>query len=145
MSIKQKSKIIITTDGAEIEVSRMKWKAARSFLRMVAEQLGAMFKEGSLVDALRKAKEAQTEGEALNVIGAILDSLPNIITGSLDISSHLMRSCTALTPEQIDNLDLPDALAVIAAALELNADDDLKNSLAGIAGRVVALLPAKKN
>ena len=144
MSIKQKSKIVITSDGAEIEVSRMKWKAARSFLRMVAEQLSAMFKEGSLIDALRKAREAQSEGEALNVISTLLDSLPAIITGGVDISSHLIRNCTALSPEQVDNLDMADALAVIGAAMELNADDDLKNSLAGIAVRVTAMLPAKK-
>lgn len=142
MTIKQKSKIVILADGREIEVQRMTWKAGREFMRMLAAQIQILFKEGQLIDMLRKAQVE--ESKSFELISSILETLPNIIASSEEMLAHLTRNTVKMTPADFDQIDLHDALKCVEASIEINLDDELKNSFGSIVRNVARLmLPAR--
>lgn len=120
-SIKQRT-LTIDLDDRKIIVRRMKWQAARAFLKKLA---GHLAKLGTSLDD-------------------ILPRLPEIVTSADDLATDLVINSSDLTAEELDQLDSAQAMAVIAAAVELNLGDDLKNSCAGIAAHLAALTPATK-
>jgi hypothetical protein len=120
-TIKQRS-ITIELESRKITVRRMRWAAARTFLKKLA---GHIAKLGtSLNDALAK--------------------LPELIAGADELAVELVVNSTDLAAEDFDKLDVAEAAAVLAAAVELNLGEDLKNSFAGIAANLGALKPATK-
>jgi|JFJP01.2.fsa_nt_gi hypothetical protein len=144
MSLKTRSKLVRLGDCTEVEVRTMRLLPARAFIAMLVAQFIATMKEGGLLESLQKFRDNQTEEGGLSLLTSLADALPSIITGSLDMSSHLLRNATELTPKQIDELYIDDALLLLNAALELNVNEELKNSLAGIVRQALVLISAKK-
>lgn len=118
-TIKQKS-LTLEFDATKVIVRRMYWKAAKDFMKLLAKHLGGL--GTNLAD--------------------ILPRLPEVITSADELAAHLVVNSTDLTAAQFDQLDLAQAMAVIEAAIELNAGAELKNSFAGIAAALGGLMPA---
>ena len=118
-TIKQRTRTHITSANSQITIRRMTWKAARDFLKMLAQHVA---KIGGKFDA-----------------ETIMTRLPELITGADVLVDHLLRHSTGLESDKLDALDPADALALIDIALELNTGDDLKKSFAGIAEKIGAL------
>ena len=143
-TIKQKTAIVTIEGGpgaAEqtIEVRRMRWKAAREFLRKLAGVVTQLIHDGKL------GQLAAAEGlEKLNLLDVLAGQLPTIVEQSEELIMLLVTQSTSLTAEQFDALDALAASEVLNAALGVNCDDDLKNSWAGIAAKLTALMPAAK-
>ncbi len=137
-TIKQKTAVVQIDGGPgaaarSIEVHRMFWKPAKEFLRMLAEVYAG------LANTIAGASDGRIEG-----LEAMLKQLPEIITQSDTLVTALVTRSTALTPEQLDQLDLLAASETIRTALEVNLDDELKNSFAGIVRTIAGLMPAQK-
>jgi hypothetical protein len=143
-TIKQKTATVTIEGGpgaAEqtIEVRRMRWKAAREFLRKLAGVVTQLIHDGKL------GQLAAAEGlEKLNLLDVLAGQLPAIVEQSEELIMLLVTQSTSLTAEQFDALDALAASEVLNAALGVNCDDDLKNSWAGIAAKLTALMPAAK-
>jgi hypothetical protein len=110
----------------------MRWKATRQFLKLFGN---------AYTDFI---KGAMSSGLAENQKLAIVSQLPELIAQSDVLSAFLVTSATDLTAEQLDALDGLVASEVLRVALEVNLDDEIKNSFAGIGAAVAALMPAKK-
>ncbi len=129
-TIKQKSVIVDIEGGKRIEVRRMRWKGTRDFFRKFAEVIGALYK-GASADA--------TLGKLL------VEKAPELISGSDELVTLLCTQSTDLSLDELDNLDVLSASEVLRCSLELNLDDELKNSWAGIGARIAGLMPAKSS
>lgn len=128
-TIKQKTVLVTAEDGSRIEVRRMAWKGLRDFLR-------------SLANVVRSIYQGSTPEQPTWAL--ILAKLPEIITGSDELVVILCTKSTDLKPDEFDNLDALTASNVLSAAIGVNFDDEVKNSLAGIVGKIAALMPAAK-
>lgn len=126
-TIKQKSAFVEIEGGKRIEVRRMRWKSSRDFLRELAR----------LVTSIRPS--APTENGAW--ASAIFANIPEIIAGSDVLVTLLCTSSTGLSLEEFGELDALTALEVLRESLAINCDDEVKNSLAGIAGALSGLMP----
>ncbi len=136
-TIKQRTAPFTLADGTAIVVRRMPWKAACAFIMKLGAHLSGI--AGDYYATLR----AQTAGTlAPDFIGAILPKLPDLIGNSEELAAYLIEHSTGLPRDQVDKLDLGDALAIIDLALGLNTGADLKNSCAGIGAKLAALMPA---
>jgi len=144
MSFKNRSKIVQLGDGSEVEVRTMRLLAARSLVSVVTAQLITVMKQGGILETLQGFRANPTEEGGASMLIAMADSMPSLIAGSMEASSHLLRNATELTPKQIDELYIDDALALISVALELNINEELKNYLAVIVRQGFALVTAKK-
>lgn len=120
-TIKQRT-LTLELEGRKIVVRRMKWQAARAFIKKLAAHLSKI--GASLNDALTK--------------------LPELIAGADELAVDLVINSTDLKAEDFDQLDIAEAAAVLNAAVELNLGEELKNSFAGIAANLGALKPATK-
>jgi hypothetical protein len=125
MTIKQKTTFIEIEGGKRIEVRRMRWRAMRDFLR----------KLGAIVATFKKSSPDEKLG------AVIFARLPELVEGSDELITLLCTESTGLSLDDFGNLDALSASAVLAAALEINCDDEIKNSLAGIAKSVAGLIP----
>ncbi len=123
-SIKQRS-ITVELESSKIVVRRMKWQAARSFIKKLAAHLVNVTANG-------------TE------IAAVLAKLPELIISADELAVDLVINSSDLKVEDIDKLDVAEFAAVLYAAVDLNLGEDLKNSFAGIAATLGALVPATK-
>jgi hypothetical protein len=131
-TIKQKTALVKFEGAPHIEVRRMRWKATRQFLKLFGN---------AYTDFIKGAMEGGLEE---NQKLAILAQLPNLIAQSEVLSTYLVTNATDLTAEQLDALDGLLATEVLRVALEINLDDEIKNSFAGIGAAIVAMMPAKK-
>ena len=129
-TIKQKTVLVQIEGGQSIEVRRMRWKSMREFLKKLA---GAVSKIYGMVPA----------GDAPTILALLAGRLPEILAASDELSTLLVTGSTDLTAEALDNLDTVAAAAVIQAAIDLNLDEETKNSWAGIGRSVRALMPAE--
>ena len=120
-TIKQR-KITIELESRKIVVHRMKWQAARAFIKKLAAHLSSA---------------------GTNLENA-LASLPSLITNAEELAVDLVVNSTELKAEQLDELDVAEFAAILAAAVDLNLGDELKNSYAGISGTLTALMPAMR-
>jgi len=141
-SISQRTVDVETTFG-RITVRRLPWKKTLLFLKTLAGNF-------TLVqDLLRSARGAADEPSAdkLNLVALLLPKLPDVVLGVEGLADLLLQHAAGIERERIESLDTVDALRLIEAALEVNLDDDLKNSCAGIAGRlgVMAAISAKSS
>lgn len=118
-TIKQRTKAVPCI-GRTIVARRMAWKATRDFLKKLSAHIREM-------------------GVAKFDAAAVVAKLPEIITSADDLTEFLLVKSTDLTLEQINDLDTLDGLNLIEAALEVNLDDELKKSFAGIAAKIGAL------
>lgn len=130
-SIKQKKRSV-AVEGRTIEVRRMRWKAAREFLRKLGAAVAGLIKGGG-----------GTGSEGFSIAG-VVSLLPELIAQTDELATHLVINSTDLTAEQFDGLDALEAAEVLRTAVEINLDDEIKNSFAGIAERAAALMPAVK-
>lgn len=130
-TIKQRRIEVTLDEGRKVVVRRMRWKAAREFMRALSRQIKA-------VGMLEKARDGQVS------IGLefLLAKVEELIKGSEDLVALLVGSTTDLQPEQIDDLDLLELGEVIAAAIELNLGADLKNCWTGIGQKIGGLVGA---
>jgi len=85
--------------------------------------------------------------EAGNAVGvsvdAILPKLGQMIGSVEELTTFVLLNGTNITPEQLsEDLEFHQGFELIAAALELNAGDDLKNSCAGIGKTLSGLVSA---
>lgn len=117
--------ITLKLGDREVTVRRMYWKAARAFIKKLATHLTGIASSGT-------------------DLSAILPKLPELITSADDLTADLVSGSTDFTAEQIDQLDVAQFAAILDAAIELNLGEDLKNSFAGIAAKLEALIPATK-
>lgn len=112
--------ITVSTEGRQIIVRRMKWKAARAFLKKLASHVAKI--GGNLAD--------------------VLPRLPEVVANVEELATELIVNSTSLSAEELDELDLVEGAQVLAAAVALNLGEDLKNSFAGIVGTLAAIMPA---
>ena len=130
-TIKQKTVSVSVGDGQSVEVRRMKWKAAREFLKKLAAAAS------TIAPKITDIKEGDP-AKRLNFVTI----LPQLLTHSEEISAHVFKHSTDLTAEQSDELALDDALRVVMASLMLNFyDEELKNFFAGIGQNLVGNSP----
>jgi hypothetical protein len=138
-TIKQKTAVIEIEGGPRIEVRRMRWKAAREFLRKLGAVVSKIFIDGRLATV--------TDGDGktpLPLIEGLALQLPQIIEQSEELATLICTQSTGLTATELDNLDLLAGAEVLRVSLEVNLDDETKNSFAGIAERIKAAMPARK-
>ncbi len=119
-TIKQKF-VTIEFDNRKVVVRRMYWKAAKSFMKMLAAHVSKL--------GVTNAAE-------------ILPKLSEVIVSTDELLTFLVVNSSDITAEDLENLDLAQAAALVHVALEVNAGDELKNSFAGIAAALAGLLPA---
>jgi hypothetical protein len=131
-TIKQKTAVVEVEGGQRIEVRRMRWKPAREFLALFGR---------AYTDFIKAAMSA---GLGENQKLAIVAQLPDLIAQSDVLSGYLITAATELTAEQLDALDALVASEVLRVALEINLDDEIKNSFAGIGAVITAMMPAKR-
>lgn len=132
-TIKQRTVTLQMEGGSAITVRRLRWKAAKAFLRMLADTLGQLYKGGGLSLA-----------EPGSAPAAFADRIPELIAQSEELTQFLIQNSTDLNAEQIDALDALAASEVLRAALEVNLDEELKKCWAGIAAVVAGLMPGSK-
>lgn len=120
-TIKQR-RITVPTDGGDVVVRRMRWKASREFMLALASQIRAVGLIGR-VD-----------------LTVLLAKVEELIKSTERLVEMLVSSTTDLEPAQIDDLDLLELAQVIDVAIELNLGDDLKNCWTGIGRRIRALM-----
>jgi hypothetical protein len=122
-TIKQRSKSVrIGIEGERtIEVRRLTWKPASEFIKQIVGVVAAFMAAGNSGDAAFK-------------------QIATIVVGSDDLIRVLLTGATELKPEDIDALDYGDVLRLIDAAIEINLDEETKNSSAGIVEKVKAFV-----
>jgi hypothetical protein len=125
-TIKSKTVAVVLGDGQNVSVKRMKWKAARDFLKKLSALAIA------IAPKLKEAKAAPFDFVAM---------LPQVMNHGEDLINHVLRHSTSLTVEQVDELEVDDVLKVLGAAFLLNYDEELKNFFAGI-GRNLEAQPS---
>lgn len=140
-TIKQKIITIEIEGGSTITVRRMSWRDARDFLRCLVDTLKGLSASGQLKQLMEAKTSDVPTSQLLEQLGPVIES---VISGSIDLVTMIARAATNLSAEEFDKLDSLSAAAVVTAAIEINADEELKNSLAGIAGAVARLMPAPK-
>gem|GEM_PF-3245425 len=130
-TIKSKSQVVRFEDGRSVQVRRLRWKAARTWLRKLGAQASAMINESGLL---------QSKDEGID-LPMILKCASEIIEKSDDLIMELLAgSCRDMKPEMIDELDTMEASALIAAAIEVNLDDELKNCWTGVVSRLALMM-----
>jgi hypothetical protein len=140
-TIKQKTVVLEIEGGPRIEVKRMRWKAAREFLRKLGAVVSKIFVDGRVAAGAEATGHGMPE---LSVIERIAVQLPAIIEQSEELATLLCTQSTGLTAQELDNLDLLAGAEVLRTALEVNLDDETKNSFAGSAARIRGVMPARK-
>ncbi|MBC2592698.1 hypothetical protein H5P28_00330 [Ruficoccus amylovorans] len=132
MTIKQKIQTVELADGRRIEVRRLKWKATRAFLAQLGGVLSGLFKGiGADVTALEVT------------VAEMADRLPELIAGSDELIVSLVTGATALKAEEFGELDALEASEILAAAIAVNLDAELKNCWAAIGNTIAGLIPAQ--
>jgi hypothetical protein len=122
MSIKSKYETVTLSDGATVTVTRMKWKDARTFLRLLAEQ-AAFSQITSLAD--------------------LFASLPRLLEASEALATHLLQASTSYSPEAFDLMDSLDVLDILSAALRITLSPEVKKSCVGIKETVSGAIPTQ--
>lgn len=143
-TIKQKTKTVNREEGAPIVVRRMRWKAARAVMKAIG-RAAAELKQNDQFGKDLAAAMSQSEGDLL-AFGAscgsvVLSAAPVIINSSDSVVELLVTSTTDLDAAAFDDLDMHVAAEVISAAVELNFDEELKNSFGGLRRAAEALMP----
>lgn len=118
-TIKQRTVVVTLADGRQIEVRRMRWKAARDFLQKLAKHIGSL---------------------GLSLEG-VMDKLPALVSSAGELVDELLAASTDLTRDDIAGLDWLDVPRLVEPALALNLGPELKNSWAGILKSLAALVP----
>jgi len=127
-TIKQKSAFVEIEGGKRIEVRRMRWRSMRDFLRALAKVILSIYPAIPGVDRP-------------GIAAAIFTKLPEVVSGSDELVTILCTASTDLSLDDFAELDALSACEILRASLEINCDDEIKNSLAGIAGAVAGLMP----
>ena len=135
-TIKQKTAIVELEavngqGGRRIVVHRMNWRAQRDFLKKLAVA----------VQALLAARAAAPEREA-SLAQLVLSRLTELVAQSDELVNVLCLGSTGLSLDEFDALDSLAAAELLRLSLELNFDDELKNSFAGIVATLAGLMPA---
>lgn len=138
-TIKQKELIVETIGGQKITVRRMRWKAAAQFLRKFAAAYKLIYADKKL-DAVKFSADGMSIGA--DATKGFLTIITELVDTAEDLAAHLASSSTDLSREEFDQLDMLAGFDVLAAAISLNFDDELKKSLAGIGTAAKALIPA---
>jgi len=134
-TIKSKSTIVKLEDGRSFKVRRMRWKDSRKWLRSLGSQASEML---SLSGLMGDTGDKISLVTLVNCATQIIEQSDNLIT---DLLSASIRE---LTPEVLDELDTMEASALIAAAIDVNLDEDLKNCWTGVMNRVAMILSSAK-
>lgn len=132
MTIKQRTTpVAITTATGErtITVRRLAWKPAKEFFRELTKVLAALWGDRADDAAAKKSFFAL---------------LPQLVLDSEQLITLLLTGSTDLKPEELDQLDWGDVIALVHGALEVNADDEIKNSFAGVMGKLVGFVASTK-
>jgi hypothetical protein len=137
MSTVKQKQAIVTVEPAEsgaearrIIVHRMTWKAQRAFLRKLAD----------VVTDILRVKKGEREVKLQDLF---LGNLASLVASSDELISILCLGSTGMKLEEFDALESTVALEVLKVAMELNFDDETKNSFAGIRESLAALMPAE--
>lgn len=142
MSTITQSEVTVTpAEGAKIKVRRMRWKATKKFLRLFAESVKTLNKEGKL-EAIFESVKGKSISD--NTVQNLLAILSELVTSIEELATHIAANSTMLTEEQFDELDTVDALEVLQEALKINFDEQLKKSLAGTGEALKLLFAAKE-
>lgn len=130
-TIKQRSKVVPTAAG-EITVRRMFNKPARAFINAFAQHLAER------VDLL----SPNANGTMALDLNSLFAHLPKIVLSAESLADQLITASTDVETggDLLEKADLTDWLNVLAAAIELNLGEDLKNSFAGIGKALAPLL-----
>lgn len=126
-TIKTKSKTVNLSDDSRVKVKRMRWKGMRKFLRTAS----AAVSEVSIADMFTVTGEMTMAG--------LFKNLPKLIASSDDLMRLVVENSTDVPMDQFDDFDVQDACLVIEAAIDVNFDEDLKNSLGSVVNKVKGL------
>jgi hypothetical protein len=129
-----KQKVVRVEIGPDnyVEVHRMRWKAMRSFIK----SLGAL---------MAKAYGSAPKEGGPGVISLLLSRLPEVIEASEGLTVILIEGSTELAAAQFDDLEAIAAAKILKAVIDLNMDDETKNSFAGVGDSLRALMPAAES
>jgi hypothetical protein len=140
MSIKQKEKIVILDDGRRVTVSRMPWRKASEFHAMFSKARREVLEKGNLLSAITKASEAQNDTpEQISAGVDVMCAMDAMVPEMMPVYSFLAYNSTALPSSDIDAMCSDDVLSIVRASLELELNEDVKNSLGGLGLCVVGL------
>ena len=132
-TIKQRSLSVIIHDATgdrSVRVRRLSWKAAKSFYADLARVFAQLFA------APRSKGDTPREPTPEAPQSSFLAKLPELILQSDTLVADLLTHTTALTAAEIDALDYGDVLSLIASALAVNLDEEIKNSCAGVVAQI---------
>lgn len=120
-----KSNTLTLSDGRQISIGRLKFKAAREFLKKFATIAATLSDDGKL-----------TAESATSHFAAILPRIPDLIASSDELLAILVTNSAPLSREELDELDTLDALNLISACLEANWDVDTRTGFSGFMERI---------
>lgn len=138
-TIKQKEILLETNEGKKITIRRMRWKAAAQFLKLFAAAFKLLYADKKLDGVSFNAEGMKIGADKTQGFVEIVESLAQSVD---EIATHLAFSSTDLSREDFEQLDYVTGLDVLAAAISINFDAELKKSLAGIGSAAKALIPA---
>lgn len=115
-SILAPDKEVTLANGSKVTVRELTWKQTKTLVDEAGEQVALILASGSAMKS------------GLRMCGELSDSL--------------IKRCTDLDQEAIDNLTLADVLRLTDAATELNLRPDVIDLGKALAGRVRVILPA---
>lgn len=141
-SIKQRFGVV-TIEPAEpggelrkIVVRRMPWSAQRALHRQIANIIR---------DAVSNRAPAEKTEDVRGVLtSAIMLRLPEVVASSDEMLDTLILGSTEMKLDEFQRLDSLVALEVIRVSLEINFDEELKNSFAAIVNNLAGLMVAPK-
>ena len=108
--------IASATGPRTLTVKRLPWKAAKAFYAHLAQQVaGFLVGKGPV---------------------SVFEILPRLVLDSAGLVEELLAGATDLSTDELQALDYGDVLALANAALEVNLDDEIKNSCAGVVAKV---------
>lgn len=145
-TIKQRSRTVSIRDATgtrSIHARRMRWKAAKTFYADLAKVVAALFtpRSNSSEFKVPSSESGPTRNPEPGTQN-FWSLLPSIVQESDQLVAQLLTNTTDLSADELDSLDYGDVLALLEAALEVNLDDEIKNSCAGVVARIRAFYAA---
>jgi hypothetical protein len=142
-TIKQRSKdvtILSTTGERVIRVRRLTWKPASVFIKEVIGVASALWGNS----APKPEKTDDKQADQPSAAASFYSKLPGVVAQSEELITTLVTNTTEISATELATLDWGDVLALVNAGLEINLDDEIKNSLTGILSKIEALLGEAK-
>ena len=137
-TIKQRTLPVVIRDATgerTVKVRRLSWKAAKHFYAELAQIVATIFAPGA-------GAPGSDNSSLVTRHSSLFAMLPSIVKESDTLVASLLTGTTDLTAAELDPLDYGDVLSLLAGALAVNLDDEIKNSCAGVVAQIRAFYAA---